>query len=260
MRCEPKIWLFHSGQPRQRSSCNSPIIRKEPTWSWKLRSYWIWSSETGTYIIDITVKFKGRSGNRLCFSVIIPPVQQSQIHGFNNPDPNRAAIKWRINSIRPGETTAVVSGRVPRCKRAAQVLSLCNRNQNFIVMFSFRSRYTGLRFLIFQKYLLPATTGILFETGCFRKPDIYQLILADRTGNRFYLTVIIPARVKIPENSYRIPIAGQSAACVVSYSAYAYEGQIKYQVNSGPTPNAFLRISGMGTGMINQDIILTNRW
>lgn len=222
-------------------------------------SYWnMVLPKTGTYIIDIYGSSLGSDpGTDFAFQVIIPPVQQSQ-NPWVQPIPIQSRPQLNGGSIqfRPGETSAVISGRVPANGRIRYDL-YAMANQNFIVMLGSAAGTAGLGISdISGNIYLPATTGIAFWNMVLPKTGTYIIdIVGQGQETDFTFQVIIPAKVIIPVNSYSTSYSGTvSSYGVVSYSAFAYEGQMmNIRLNSGSTPNAFLRISGMGTGMIYLD-------
>ncbi|MHC1772047.1 MAG: hypothetical protein AB9907_09970 [Flexilinea sp.] len=222
-------------------------------------SYWsMILPHTGTYVIDVYGSGAASDpGTDFAFQVIIPPVQQQQ-NPWIPPMPIQPRPQLNGGSIQfgLGETSAVISGHVPANGQIRYDLYAAV-NQNFIVMLS---SATGTAVLgISDKSgntYLPAAGTSTYWNMILPKTGTYIIDIVGRGQETDYtFQVIIPARISIPANSYSTSYSGTiNSYSVVSYSAYAFAGQMmNIWLNSGATPTAFLRISGMGTGIVYVD-------
>ncbi len=214
--------------------------------------------ETGTYVIDVYGSLTGAdAGTAFAFQVVIPPLGQPQTPWIPpvpvdpQPQVNGGTIQFGY-----GQTSAVISGKVPANGRVRYDL-YAMAGQHFIVMLRSASgtAVLGISDNLGNSYL-SSSSGYTYWSMVLPKTNTYYIDIAGQNVETdFVFQVIIPARITIPQTSYSVTYnAGVAANGVVSFMAYAAAGQVMaVRLNSGATPNAFLRISGIGSGVVYLD-------
>jgi len=222
-------------------------------------SYWsMILPHTGYYYIDIYGPMSGwASGTNYAFQVIIPPIQQKW-NPWIQPLPIQSNYQQNGGTIQfnPGTTSAVISGFVP-ANGSIRYSLYAMANQNFIVMLR-SSNNTAVLDISDGNGIsyLSAVNQYTYWNMVLPKTGMYYIdIVGLDQGTDFTFQVIIPARIVFPANTYWQTYNGSIGSySVVSYSVYAAAGKtMSVNLNSGATPQAFLRISGVGTGMIYLD-------
>lgn len=222
-------------------------------------SYWsMILPHTGYYYIDIYGPTSGwASGTNYAFQVIIPPVQQ-KFNPWIQPmliQPNYQQNGGTIQ-FNPGTTSAVISGFVP-ANGSIRYNLYAMANQNFIVMLrsTNNTAVLGISDNIGISYLSAVNQYTYWNMVLPKTGTYYIDVVGLDQGTDYAFQVIIPARIVFPVNAYWQSYSGSIGSySVVSYSVYAAAGKtMSVNLNSGATPQAFLRISGIGTGMIYLD-------
>ncbi len=222
-------------------------------------SYWsMILPHTGYYYIDVYGPTSGSvHGTNYAFQVIIPPVQQN-LNPWIQPMPIQPNFQQSggVIQFNPGTTSAIISGFVP-ANGSIRYNLYAMANQNFIVMIrsSKNSAVLGISDNIGLSYL-SATNKYTYWNMVLPKTGTYNIdVVGLDQGTDFAFQVIIPARIVFPANTYWQSYSGSIGSnSVVSYSVYAAAGKMmSVNLNSGATPQAFLRISGIGTGTVYLD-------
>lgn len=156
----------------------------------------------------------------------------------------------------PGATSAVISGYV----QAGGYVSYnfyAFANQNFLVLLSSDSGTSVLSVtdIYGNVYLDANQRQNSYSMYLPRTATYYINIHSMGYSENFTIQVFIPARVTIPQGRTSTVLSGTlTPYSVVSYTAYMYAGQTaRIDDYSGPTPNSFLRVSGLQTGQVYMD-------
>ncbi len=156
-----------------------------------------------------------------------------------------------------GSTSAVISGYVNANQLVSYNLAAMI-NQEFIVTLDSdtKAAVLGITDDRGKVYLDPSSRQTFINTYLPQTGTYYVNVYnAGNNPTNYTFQVIIPARVTIPVGKTQVAYNGAAGSySIVSYTAYAYKGQyMRADLYTGPSPKAWLRVSGLSTGIIYLD-------
>ena len=236
----PKTASLSFRSPSKQTGMNAQIVR--PT-------------ESASAGDELTIKNDHNITYPETQSVIQKSVPSGQLQPLSYIPPSQLGNGQSIYFAN-GATSAVISGYVP----AGGVVSYnlyAFANQNFLALLTSDSGTSVLSISdVYGNVFLDANQRQnRYNMYLPRTATYYVNIHSQGYAENFTLQIFIPARVTIPAGQTSTVMSGTLAPySVVSYTAYMYAGQTaRIDDYSGPTPNSFLRVSGLQTGLVYMD-------